>query len=89
MKKITDDELSKQDLEDMKHIFTQDDNEILDIPSMINRVHVDRPKLIDENITLEEPSTYTRRDHWRRSWLNIFTEAENRPRGNVLLQSDS
>jgi len=23
----------------MKHIFTQDDKEILDVPSMINRVH--------------------------------------------------
>ena len=39
-KKINlEEDLSKEDLEDMKNIFTQDDNEILDIPSMINIVH--------------------------------------------------
>ena len=32
-----DEELSKQDLADMKKIFIQDDNEILDVPSMINK----------------------------------------------------
>ena len=37
-----DTELSKQDLEDMKDIFTQDDNEILDVPSMINKVHTEK-----------------------------------------------
>jgi len=42
MKKIIDEELSKQDLEDMQHIFTQDDNETLDIPSMINKVHTEK-----------------------------------------------
>jgi len=35
-------ELTKKDLEDMKHIFTQDDNEKLDIPSMINKVHTEK-----------------------------------------------
>ena len=55
MKKITDErdpskedfedileDLDKQDLEDMKQIFTQDDNEVLDIPSMINKVHTEK-----------------------------------------------
>ena len=35
-------DLDKQDLEDMKQIFTQDDNEVLDIPSMINKVHTEK-----------------------------------------------
>lgn len=34
-----DAELSKQDLEEMKNIFTQNENEILDVPTMQNRVH--------------------------------------------------
>ena len=33
-----DEDLSKEDLEDMKNIFSQDENEILDIPSMQNLV---------------------------------------------------
>ncbi|MBA1421595.1 MAG: hypothetical protein FAF03_12395 [Epsilonproteobacteria bacterium] len=37
-----DAELSKQDLEEMKNIFTQDDNEILDVPTMINKVHTEK-----------------------------------------------
>jgi len=37
-KKINlDEDLSKEDLEDMKNIFTQDNNEVLDIPSMPKR----------------------------------------------------
>jgi hypothetical protein len=32
-------DLDKQDLEDMKQIFIQDDNEVLDVPSMINKVY--------------------------------------------------
>ena len=75
-------DLDKQDLEDMKKIFTQDDNEVLDIPSMINKVHVENhkdledvladqdrkengeelPNFINEDITLEEPLTYSRKD---------------------------
>lgn len=37
-----DEDLSKKDLDDMKNIFTQDDNEILDIPSMINIAHTQK-----------------------------------------------
>jgi len=37
-----DAELRKQDLEEMKNIFTQDDNEILDVPTMINKVHTEK-----------------------------------------------
>jgi len=36
-------DLDKQDLKDMKKIFTQDDDdEVLDIPSMINKVHTEK-----------------------------------------------
>ena len=38
-KKINlDEDLCKEDLEDMKNIFSQDENEILDIPLMQNLV---------------------------------------------------
>jgi len=38
-------DLDKQDLEDMKQIFTQNDNEVLDIPSMINKIHTEKFKI--------------------------------------------
>ena len=34
-------DLDKKDLEDMQHIFIQNDDEILDVPLMINKVHID------------------------------------------------
>jgi len=58
MKKIINEDLDKKDLEDMKHIFIQDDDEILDIPSMINKVHtekIDRDEILKVAISQNKP----------------------------------
>ena len=64
MKKIINEDLDKKDLEDMKHIFIQDDDEILDIPSMINKVHtekIDRDEILKVAISQNKPL----KDIWR------------------------